>query len=150
MSDRSKKRAGGFSLIEMMIAMIAGTVVLGGAVQLYSSGVTATFMVSQKAELQEDFRAASNMLRNDLSMAGAGLSNAAIALPATVTPSIGCDQTGACYLGNANNTAVKYPLSGGVPYLYGLIPDTKPGLRSSPIRKPPIRSRWHIRTTISY
>jgi prepilin-type N-terminal cleavage/methylation domain-containing protein len=134
MSDRSKKRARGFSLIEMMIAMITGTVVLGGAVQLYSSGVSATFMVSQKAELQENFRAASNILRNDLSMAGAGLSNAAIALPATVTPSIGCDQSGTCYLGSLNAAAAKYPISGGVPYLYGLVPGWKggPTLTSNP------------------
>jgi prepilin-type N-terminal cleavage/methylation domain-containing protein len=134
MSDRSKQRARGFSLVEMMIAMIAGTVVLGGAISLYSSGASASFTVSQQAELQQDFRAAGNILKNDISMAGAGLSNQAIALPAATTPVYGCDQTGACYLGAANSTAATYPVSGGVPYIYGLIP----GLNAGPaITTPP-------------
>src|SRR5258708_3211150 len=87
MSDCSSKGARGFSLLEMAIAMALGTIVLGAAVQLYSQGVAATWTVTQRAELQQDFRAASNMLTRDLSLAGAGLSNgAAIALPAAPTP----------------------------------------------------------------
>src|ERR1700687_1071192 len=104
MSNRTKKRERGFSLLEMTIAMALGTLVLGAAVQLHSQGVSATWTVSQRAEMQQDFRAASNMLLKDLSLAGAGLPNAAaIALPTTVTPVYGCDQS-SCYLGSANNT----------------------------------------------
>jgi hypothetical protein len=96
-----------------------GTVVLGAAVQLYSQGVGATWTVSQRAEMQQDFRAASNMLLRDLSLAGAGLgNNTAIALPSATTPTFGCDQT-KCYL---NGVAGSYPKQGGTPYLYGLIP----------------------------
>ena len=36
------KRANGFSLLEMIIAMALGTLVLGAAVQIYSQGVAAT------------------------------------------------------------------------------------------------------------
>lgn len=122
MSNRTKRRERGFSLLEMTIAMALGTLVLGAAVQLYSQGVSATWTVSQRAEMQQDFRAASNMLLKDLSLAGAGLPNAAaIALPTTVTPVYGCDQS-TCYLGAANNTGGSYPVQGGTPYLYGLIP----------------------------
>src|ERR1700687_5815763 len=104
MSDRSTKRESGFSLLEMVIAMALGTLVLGVAVQLYSQGVAATWTVSQRAEMQQDFRAASNILTKDLSLAGAGLPNAAaIALPTAVTPVYGCDQSATCYLGLANN-----------------------------------------------
>lgn len=125
MSDCSNERARGFSLLEMVIAMALGTIVLGAAVHLYSQGVAATWTVTQRAELQEDFRAASNMLTRDLSLAGAGLSNgAAIALPAGTTPVYGCDQTAKCYI---NGASAAYPKQGTTPYLYGLIPGWKSG-----------------------
>ncbi len=93
MGDRLKTRESGFSLLEMMISVALGTVVLGAAVQIYSKGVAATWTVSQRAEMQQDFRAASNMLTKDLSEAGAGLgNNVAIALPSGRTPRFGCDQ----------------------------------------------------------
>lgn len=127
MSEHSRRRENGFSLLEMTVAMALGTLVLGAAVQLYSQGVGATWTVSQRAEMQQDFRAASNMLTKDLSLAGAGLPNsAAIALPTTVTPVYGCDQA-TCYLGAANNTGATYPLQGTTPYLYGLMPGYNTG-----------------------
>jgi hypothetical protein len=120
MSDRSTKREGGFSLMEMMIAIALGTAVLGAAVQIYIQGVSATWTVTQRAEMQQDFRAASNILTKDLSLAGAGLGNGvSIALPSGTTPVYGCDQTSTCYI---NGTSVKYPLNSGTPYLYGLLP----------------------------
>ncbi len=82
MSDRSTKRESGFSLLEMTIAVALGTLVLGAAVQLYTQAVGATWTVSQRAELQQDFRAASDILIKDLSLAGAGLGHGAqIPLP---------------------------------------------------------------------
>jgi prepilin-type N-terminal cleavage/methylation domain-containing protein len=125
MSDRSTKRESGFSLLEMMIAMALGLVVLGAAVQIYIQGVSATWKVTQRSEMQQDFRAAANILIKDLSLAGAGLGNgAAIALPSATTPVYGCDQSGACYI---NGGSVNYPTQGGTPYLYGLIPGLNAG-----------------------
>jgi hypothetical protein len=112
-----------------------GTLVLGAAVQLYTQAVGATWTVSQRAELQQDFRAASDMLTKDLSLAGAGLGNgAAIPLPSKITPEYGCDQTSACYLGGSNTSPGTYPLQGGTPTLYGLIPGYTlgPTLSSNP------------------
>jgi|SRR5271165_1361246 len=132
MSDRSTKRDGGFSLLEMIIAMALGMIVLGAAVQIYIQGVSATWKVTQRSEMQQDFRAAGNMLTKDLSLAGAGLGNgAAIALPSGTTPVYGCDQTGACYI---NGGSVQYPKQGGTPYLYGLLPglNVGPTLPSGP------------------
>jgi prepilin-type N-terminal cleavage/methylation domain-containing protein len=120
MSDHSTKREHGFSLLEMVVAMALGTLVMGAAVQIYSQGVAATWKVSQRAEMQQDFRAATNMLTRDLSLAGAGLgNNVAIALPSATTPVYGCDQTSTCYI---NGLAAAYPLQAGTPYLYGLLP----------------------------
>ncbi|MFZ3210612.1 MAG: prepilin-type N-terminal cleavage/methylation domain-containing protein [Terriglobales bacterium] len=119
MSKYSTKRKGGFTLLEMVIAMALGLIVLAAAVQVYIQGLHASWTVSQRAELQQDFRAASNMLTRDLSLAGAGLNpGTAIALPSGSTPEYGCDQS-TCRL---NGVAGTYPVHNGTPYLYGLIP----------------------------
>ncbi|MGA9352788.1 MAG: prepilin-type N-terminal cleavage/methylation domain-containing protein [Terriglobales bacterium] len=125
MSNRLKKRESGFSLVEMMASVALGAIVLSAAVQMYTKGLSATWMVTQRAEMQEDFRAASNMLTKDLSLAGAGLgTGAAIALPSGTTPQYGCDQSKTCYI---NGVAGLYPVNGGVPYMYGLIPGYNKG-----------------------
>ncbi|HUM06470.1 MAG TPA: prepilin-type N-terminal cleavage/methylation domain-containing protein [Terriglobales bacterium] len=132
MRRRSTIRHRGFSLLEMTIAMALGLIVMAAAVQMYSKGVGATWIVSQRAEMQQDFRAAANMLTKDISLAGAGMgNNVQIALPSgagTVSPVYGCDQIPKCYI---NGGAVAYPtqlVSGvNVPYLYGLIPGSKFG-----------------------
>ncbi len=138
MSDQSTKRERGFSLLEMLIAMALGTLVVGAAAQLYSQGVGVTWKVSQRAELQQDFRAASDMLTKDLSLAGSvpGGNGMVIPLPSAATPLYGCDQTGKCYLGPNNTVGGTYPLQGVTPTLYGLIPgyDLGPTLASNPTR----------------
>src|SRR5271170_8422843 len=98
MRNRSTKREGGFSLMEMVVAMAVGTLVLGAAVQIYIQGVGATWTTTQRAELQQDFRAASNMLTMDVSLAGSGLgTGAAISLPSASAPVYGCAQTTSPY-----------------------------------------------------
>ena len=128
MRNRSTKRQRGFSLLEMVVATALGTVVVGAAVQLYVQGVSATWVVSQRAEMQQDFRAASNMLTKDLSLAGAGLGNGAeIQLPTSSTiPIYGCDQS-KCYLPPSTTNGVQYPKQSGTPYLYGLVPGYNAG-----------------------
>ncbi len=132
MSHRFTVRDKGFSLLEMMVSMALGTIVLAAAAGMYSKGLAATWSVSQRAEMQQDFRAAANILIKDVSMAGAGMgNNVQIALPSgngVQLPVYGCDQTPKCYI---NGGAVAYPtqLVGGVnvPYIYGLIPGWKFG-----------------------
>ncbi len=127
MSDHSTKRVKGYSLLEMTVSLALGGIVLGAAVQIYVQGVQATWATTQRAELQGDFRAASNMLTKDLGLAAAGLNpGTAIALPSGTNPVYGCAQTGAspapCYLGAANNASVSFPKQGATAYLYGLLP----------------------------
>ena len=128
MRDRSNMREAGFSLLEMVIAMALGTIVLGGAVQMYTQGVAATWATTQRAELQQDFRAGSNMLTKDLSLAAAGLNpGTAIALPSGSSPVYGCSQATvstpqACYLGAGNSSSVPFPTQGATAYFYGLLP----------------------------
>jgi prepilin-type N-terminal cleavage/methylation domain-containing protein len=140
MKHHSKQRESGFSLLEMVVATALGTIVLGAAVQVYIQGVSATWTVTQRAEMQQDFRAASNILTKDLSLAGAGLGNgAAFALPISATsPVYGCDQT-KCYI---NGASVAYPKQGTTPFLYGLLPGLNKG--------PTINSQTTDAVTVAY
>jgi len=85
MGDCSTKRRSGFSLLEMVIAMALGTIVLGAAGAALTARVWRDLTVSQRAEMQQDFRAASDMLMRDLSLAGRSGKHVQIGLPKTST-----------------------------------------------------------------
>ena len=131
--DRYYTGRKGFSLIEMMIAMSVGLIVLGGAVQIYSSSVNATWTVSQRALLQQDARAAYNLLAQDIGMAGAGIPTGGVPLASgTATPpKYGCDvASGTCHLGSANSFSYGFPPQSGSPsinQLYGVVPGCTQG-----------------------
>src|SRR4030095_16939292 len=71
----------GFTLVEVLVAMALGIIVLGAAVQLFSRAVDGTFLVKQRAEMQQNGRAAVGLLTQDISLAGAGLPTSGIQLP---------------------------------------------------------------------
>jgi prepilin-type N-terminal cleavage/methylation domain-containing protein len=128
MRHASKTRAHGFTFIELMTAMALGLLVVACAAKLFSQGVDATWVTSQRAEMQQDLRAVENMMFKDISLAGAGLlSGQGISLVSGtgVYPIYGCDQTGLAS-GCPPNGAPKYPCSSIVgaciPTLYGVMP----------------------------
>jgi hypothetical protein len=96
----------------------------------------ATFVVSQRAEMQQDLRASTDLLIKDISLAGAGLPTATgIALPQSGTKPIygyapSCVAKNNCVPGNG----IAYPCtSAGAnpcdPTLYGLIPGFQMGIQ---------------------
>jgi hypothetical protein len=135
MGHPSKFRALGFTFIELMVSMALGLLIVGAAVKLFSQGVDATWVVSQRAEMQQDLRAVQNMMTKDISLAGAGLAGGqGISLPSGtgVSPIYGCDQTGLAS-GCPPNGGVKYPcaslVGACIPTLYGLIPGFALGIK---------------------
>ena len=125
----------GFSLIELLVALAVGSLVVGAAVQLFSQGMAATFLVSQRAVMQQDLRATSDLLFKDLSLAGAGLPSATgIALPSQAGKPIygfapSCGANNNCVPGGG----IAYPCSSAlvppcIPTLYGLIPGYRLGI----------------------
>lgn len=108
--------------METLVAMAIGLIMIAAAVQLYSSSLDATYRVSQRAEMQQDVRAAENILIRDISLAGAGLASGGIALAkgGAENPIYGCDQT-KCYLGGSPAAGAAFP-GGSSPYLYWIIP----------------------------
>ena len=97
----------GFTFIELMIAMALGLIVMGAAVQLYSQALKATWVTSERSEMQQDFRASSNLLARDLSMAGSGalgqqgLASNSVALPTGTIPVYPCSTTTCNYINGA-------------------------------------------------
>ena len=123
----------GFTLLELMAAMVIGLIVVGTAVELFKSGMDATALVTQQAEMQQNVRSALNLVARDVGMAGSGLPVGGVSLPfgAGYIPSIfGCDQTGSCYL--TSNTYFTGTVA-GIPvtnHMYGLIPGPANGIKA--------------------
>lgn len=124
-----KSRTRGFTLIELMVALTCGLIVVGAAVKLYSTGMDATWVIQQRAEMQQDLRATENVMLRDISLAGAGLSQIpgeSISLPNGVSPVYGCSAGPIC----APNGAVNYPNIGGAgPTLYPIMPGFALGIK---------------------
>lgn len=128
MQRSGKTRSAGFTLLEMLISLFLGIIVLGSAVQLFSHAVNGTFLVTQRAEMQQSGRAAVGLLIKDISLAGAGLPTGGIQLPtATGTnPKYGCDGT-KCYVSGVSPAGIAYPNN----HLYGVVPGYRLGLPMS-------------------
>ncbi len=129
---RAHNSSRGFTLLELMISAGVGAVLLVAATQVFSRGVKAAWVTSQRAELQQDFRAAGNLLQRDISMAGAGalgqqgLSTSAVGLSNVIIPVYPC--TGLTTCNYINGAPVAYPTSAGTPYVYSIIPGPSLGI----------------------
>jgi len=124
----------GFTLLELMAAMVIGLIVLGTGVELFKSGMDATALVTQQAEMQQNVRSALNLVSRDVSMAGSGLPIGGISLPfggGSTASKFGCDQSATCYLTNHNyftGTVAGVPVTN---HLYGLIPGPDNGIKAA-------------------
>jgi type II secretory pathway pseudopilin PulG len=119
------KNAGGFTLVELMVSFAIGLIVLASTVQLFRTGVQASTFISQRAELQQNARAAINLLSKDVGMAGAGVPTGGIQLPTggvATTSRYACDQIGTCYV-----PTHLYPNGN---YMYGIIPGPNNGVQN--------------------
>jgi prepilin-type N-terminal cleavage/methylation domain-containing protein len=126
---RSLATTRGFTLLELMISMAIGLILLSSALMMFRQAVNATWVTSQKSEMQQDFRAAANILQRDISMAGSGalgqqgLAANSVGLPTGVgstNPVYPCSGITCNYIVGA---PVAYPTNaGGAPLLYSIIP----------------------------
>ena len=130
---RQKQHVGkGFTLVELMVAMSVGLLVMAAMASLFKSGLNATMMISQRAENQENMRAAMELMVKDISMAGAGLPSGGIQLPTGAgnngLSKFACDQTGTCHV-----PAHTYPATPNDNYMYGIIPGYKNGVEANAV-----------------
>jgi prepilin-type N-terminal cleavage/methylation domain-containing protein len=127
---RRQSTARGFTLVELMVSMALGLVVMASAAMLFKMAVNTNWTVSQRAELQSDFRAASNLLSQDIGMAGAGSPGqsglATGSVPVSSTPAVYPCSTSTCNY--VNGAPVAYPSLAGAYYLYSVIPGPNLGI----------------------
>jgi prepilin-type N-terminal cleavage/methylation domain-containing protein len=116
----------GFSLLELMVASSIGLIAVMAMTQMFRVGMNATFTVTQRAETQQNMRAAIELMTKDISMAGAGLPSGGLQLAtAGGNTKVACNQGGTCYV-----PADTYPNGN---FMYGLLPGFGNGVQSAAV-----------------
>ncbi|HTS38262.1 MAG TPA: prepilin-type N-terminal cleavage/methylation domain-containing protein [Candidatus Solibacter sp.] len=116
MKMQRQKSGRGFTLLELMISMALGLIVMAAMASLFKTGMNSTMLVTQRAETQQNMRAAIDLMVKDISMAGAGLPSGGLQLPTgggATAAKFGCDQSGTCHVTN-------HTYAGN--FMYGIIP----------------------------
>lgn len=129
MNHSHKKSLSGFTLIELLVATSLGLIVILTMMSLFKMGMDATFTVTQRAEVQQNMRAAIELMTQDLTHAGAGLPSGGLQLVTGGTVSkYACNQSGTCYV-----PAHNFPTNvntGVANYMYGIIPGYNNGVQN--------------------
>ena len=73
----------GFTLVEIMVALVISLVLLGGVIQIFLSSRSSYALQEGLGRIQENARYVMNLFNNEISMAGYSLSNPALALDPT-------------------------------------------------------------------
>jgi prepilin-type N-terminal cleavage/methylation domain-containing protein len=119
-----EKSQRGFTLLEFMVASAVGLIVIMAMTQLFRMGMNATFTVTQRAETQQNMRAAIELMTKDISLAGSGLPSGGLQLAtAGGNSKVACNQGGTCYV-----PADTYPTGN---YMYGILPGFGNGVQSA-------------------
>lgn len=127
MNKAEKNSRRGFTLIELMVASSIGLIVIVTMTSLFKAGMDATFTITQRAEVQENMRAAIEMMTQDIGHAGAGLPTGGLQLATSGVSNYACYQT-TCYLPThayPNNVG-----TGVANYMYGILPGYSNGVEN--------------------
>jgi len=127
---RMFKSQRGFTLLELLVASSIGLTVILVMTSLFKAGMDATMKVTQRAETQQNVRAAIQLMTKDISLAGAGLPSGGLQLGTGGLSKFACNQTGICYI-----TGDTYPNSGGgAPnYMYPIEPGFAVGVQNGAV-----------------
>src|SRR5262249_9626369 len=95
----AKSRQAGFSLVELLIALLVASIVMAAATSLFRQALVATYSLTQRADMLQNARGSINTIVRDLTRAGGGVPTGGIALPSGTanTPRFACDGT-QCYV----------------------------------------------------
>lgn len=68
--SRRRNGAGGFTLIELMIGILVGTIVIAAVIALYITAIRGATFVTQEARLTQETRIALDLMANDIRRTG--------------------------------------------------------------------------------
>jgi type II secretory pathway pseudopilin PulG len=132
MQKKIKKTESGFTLMEVMIAAVIGMMMVAAAATIFRQAMNAMFVVTQRAETQQNMRAAIELMSKDLSMAGAGLPSGGLQLPtADGSSKVACNQSGTCYV--PGDVYPPNASTGTTNYMYGILPGFGNGVQNGSI-----------------
>jgi prepilin-type N-terminal cleavage/methylation domain-containing protein len=101
-----RKKTRGFTLVELLVAIVTGSLVVGAAVQLFKSVSDTNRLGVNRVDIQQNARGALAVLSRDLSQASIGIPQSGVALPSGAGNSgpsrFGCS-TVQCYFAAPNN-----------------------------------------------
>src|ERR1700735_2465392 len=121
----------GFSLLELLVATTLGLIVILAMTSLFRQGMNATFTVTQRAEVQQNMRAAIEIMTKELSMPGAGFPSGGLQMATNNgAAKVACNQGGVCYVPGDT-----YPNSSGgtINYMYGVLPGFGNGVQNGSV-----------------
>lgn len=102
-----RKKMRGFSLVEVLVAMVTGLIVVAAAVELFKGASDVNQKGLARVDIQQNARSALAVISRDLSQASIGIPQSGIALPSGAGNSgparFGCSQV-QCYFAAPNNT----------------------------------------------
>ena len=127
MNKAENKSRRGFTLIELLVASSIGLIVILTMTSLFKTGMDATFTVTQRAEVQQNMRAAIELMTQDISHAGAGLPTGGLQLATAGVSNYACYQS-TCYL--PTHTYPNNVGTGIANYMYGILPGFSNGLEN--------------------
>src|SRR5579859_18097 len=111
MTMQARNPGKGFTLLELVVSMALGLLVMASMASLFKTGLNSTMLVTQRAETQQNMRAAIDLMVKDIGMAGAGLPTGGIQLPTgggATASKFGCDQAGTCHVPTFNYPTGNY------------------------------------------
>lgn len=107
-----RHRQQGFTIVELLIAIAVTLIMMTAAMMIYQRSVQVAGVVSNRAEMQSQLRAAADQISRDLNQAGTGIPIGGIPIPSAATggsnPKIACDFTPTCYLTSTLTSGVLY------------------------------------------
>ena len=83
MKSQAHKKCAGFTLVELMIAMLVTLILLYAAVMAFRDASQSNTVVSQASDMTDNLRSGLNLIRQDLQQAGSGIPTGGIPIPYT-------------------------------------------------------------------
>lgn len=127
MHRQNQKTQSGFTLLELLIATIIGLTMMITATAIFRQAMNSMFVITQRAETQQNMRAAIELMTKDISMAGAGLPTGGLQLPPFASL-VACNQTGTCYV--TGDVYPSNPSTGSSNYMFGILPGYGNGVQN--------------------
>jgi prepilin-type N-terminal cleavage/methylation domain-containing protein len=127
MTPQTKTKNAGFTLIELMMAMLLTMILLYTVVQIFRNATQSNQVVVQSADMTDNLRAGLNLIQLDLQQSGAGIPTGGISIPFTSNGST----TAPC----GTTTPIARPMLGGnttFPPCNSTIPAVEPGNELGP------------------